>query len=94
MCFLSQWEKNNLITCFMVHLELKGILLSNKVYLIGGKAWRFLEPNKSNKVENEVLKSTRITEFIYFLLDNVILQKLSSTSKDFFFQFWTEKRQV
>lgn len=30
--------KTILITCFMVHLELKGILLSNKVYLVGGKA--------------------------------------------------------
>lgn len=38
--FLSQLGggKNNLITCLIVHMELKGILLSNKVYLIGGKA--------------------------------------------------------
>lgn len=43
--------------------------------LIEGEEWGFLGPNKSNKVENEVLKSSHITEFIYFLLDKVILQK-------------------
>lgn len=34
MCFLSQQGEKNFIICLMVHLELKGMLLSNKVYLV------------------------------------------------------------